>query len=86
MARNKRLDYTVESRYFPGEDIDIDYKDTEEFHILKSVDYLRLIVKSDRELKNYFLRTIVETCDYHQETAKQMQEFTETVEKWSRYK
>jgi hypothetical protein len=82
LARSKMLEYTDEGRYFLGEEIDADYKDSHEFHILRPIDYLRIILKSDKELNNTFLRWITEIWEYHQQTTDQIKEFKETVEKW----
>jgi hypothetical protein len=82
LARNKFLDYTDEGRYFLGEERDTG-KDTTDFHILKPSDFLRIILKSDKELKNTFLEWMADIRDYRQRSAEQMEEFEKTIRKWN---
>ena len=82
LARNKFLDYTDEGRYFLGEERDTG-KDTTDFHILKPSDFLRIILKSDKELKNIFLEWMADIRDYRQRSAEQMEEFEKTIRRWN---
>jgi hypothetical protein len=81
LARDRFLDYTDEGRNFLGDERDTDYKDTAEYHILKPVDFLKMILKSDKELKNIFLNWIADIKNYHQKSGAQIEEFERTIEK-----
>jgi hypothetical protein len=81
LARNRFLDYTDEGRHFLGDERDIDYKDTSKYHILKPVDYLKMILKADRELKNVFLNWIADFKVYRLRSGEQIEEFEKTIEK-----
>ena len=81
LARNRFLDYTDEGRNFLEDERDTDYKDTTKCYILKPIDYLKMILRSDKELKNMFLKWIADIKVYHQKTGKQIEEFEKTVDR-----
>jgi DNA-binding MarR family transcriptional regulator len=82
LARNRFLDYTDEGRHFLGDERDTGYKDTSEYHILKPIDFLRIILKSDKELKNTFLSWMADIRDYRRRSTEYMEQFEMTVRKW----
>lgn len=88
LARNRFLDYTDEGRYFLGDERDIDYQDyqgtdynyegdleTVDIHIQRPLDFLRIILRSDKELKNEFLGLIDNIMDYRQHSLECMKQF-----------
>ena len=64
LARNRFLDYTDEGRHFLGDKRDTGYKDTNEIHTVRPIDFLRTILKSDIELKNMFQRWMADIIHY----------------------
>jgi DNA-binding MarR family transcriptional regulator len=79
LARNKFLDYTEEGRNFLWDERDSGYKNIADYHILKPSDFLKEILKSDRELKNMFLQWIDDIRDYRHKSEKQIEEFEKTI-------
>ena len=72
LARNKFLDYTEGGRHFLGEERDIDYRDTvddenNEIYVQRPIDFLTIILKSDIELKNTFLKWMADIRDYRRQ-------------------
>jgi hypothetical protein len=61
---------------------DIDYQDTSEAHFLRPIDFLRLILKSDRELNETFLKWMADIMDYRRQSGKYMEELEATVKEW----
>ena len=95
LARNKFLGYTDEGRHFLGDERDTDYKDTKfldytdephitGYHILRPFEFLRIILKSDNELKNTFLSWMVDIRNYRRRSAEYMEQFEMTVKEWKR--
>jgi hypothetical protein len=82
LARDRFLDYTDEGRYFLGDERDVEYQDTGETHILRPSDFLKNILKSDKELRNTFLGWMADINDYRRRSAEHMEKFEMTVKKW----
>ncbi len=81
LARNRFIDYTDEGRYFLGEERDTDYRDTTDYHILRPDDFLRMILRSDKELKDMFLGWIADIADYQQRITERTKGFHESIRK-----
>jgi len=82
LARNRFLDYTDEGRHFLGDKRDTGYKDTNEIHTARPIDFLRTILKSDIELKNMFQRWMTDIIHYRGQATEHIEEFETTVKKW----
>jgi DNA-binding MarR family transcriptional regulator len=95
LAREKFLDYIDEGRHFLGDKRDtdyLDYQDTDynyqgdletiKIHKQRPIDFLRLILKSDRELSDTFLRWMADIMDYRRRSGQHMEKFEATVKKW----
>jgi hypothetical protein len=79
LARNSFLDYTYEGRNFLGDERDTEYRDTPEYHILRPADFLRIILKSDKELKDTFLGWMSDITNYQQLATEHVNAFYEQV-------
>jgi hypothetical protein len=82
LVRNRFLDYTNEGRHFLGDERDTGYKDTNEIHTARPIDFLRTILKSDIELKSMFQRWIADIMLYRRHATENMEKFETTVKKW----
>lgn len=89
------MDYTDEGRHFLGNERDTDYKDyqdtdynhqgqleTTEIHIQRPIDFLRNILRSDKELKNTFQGWMTDIIVYRRRSAEYMEQFEKTIKKW----
>jgi DNA-binding MarR family transcriptional regulator len=84
LVRSKHLDYTDEYKHFLGDERDPDYRDTDEYHVLRPADFLRTILRSDTEIKEMFLGLINDIMKYHQQTGGGMNNFYENIKNWKR--
>jgi DNA-binding MarR family transcriptional regulator len=83
LAKEKFLDYTGEGRYFLGDKRDTEYQDTTESHIMRPIDFLRRILKSDREVSDTFLKWMADIMAYHRRSEKYMEKLEATVKEWN---
>lgn len=82
LIKSEYIDYIDEDKYFLGDERDTEYKDTTEYQVIRPADFLRIILKSDREIKETFLGWISDIIKYQQQVEEHANEFYDNIKKW----